>query len=58
MFSLIHDICEYNKSLLFQFLFIVDFIKEQWMWLLLFKDGKKLFAQLSVFKELVPDALT
>lgn len=58
MLSLIHEICEYNKSLLFQFLFIVDVIKGQWMWLLHLKNGKKLFVRLAMFKELGPDTFT
>lgn len=58
MLSLIHDICEYNKSVLFQFLFIVDFIKGQWTWLLHLKNGKNLFCKAAMFKELGPDTFT
>lgn len=58
MLSSIHEICEYNKSLLFQFLFIVGVIKGQRMWLLHLKNGKKLFVGLTMFKEQRPDTFT
>lgn len=55
MLSLIHETCEYNKSLLFQFVFIVGVITGQWILLLLFKNVKKLFVWLATVKELGPD---
>lgn len=55
MLSLIHEICEYKKSELFQFLFIVVVITGQWIWLMHFKNVKKLFLWLATFKELGPN---